>query len=105
MPKPDEAEAEAQKPDLRLPIDAIKAANRGGGTKPLIDHVRKPQGKRRDAGDEPVKEAPGRSRERPGRRPEVAGGEAAPPVQRGRRGPLPKKGSKKQRRSAASSGS
>ncbi len=48
-PKPEAAEAPAQKPDLRLPIDAIKAASRAGGTKPLIDHVRKQQGKRPDA--------------------------------------------------------
>jgi translation initiation factor IF-2 len=41
--KPAPAEAPAQKPDLRLPIDAIKAASRAGGTKPLIDHVRKQQ--------------------------------------------------------------
>ncbi len=46
----------AQKPDLRLPIDAIKAASRGG-SKPLIDHVRKQQGKRRD--EEPRRSAAG----------------------------------------------
>ncbi len=81
-------EAPAQKPDLRLPIDAIKAASRAGGTKPLIDHVRKQQGKRRDTPEDapaapPAKGAP--SRERPGRGREATPGAAAGPVTRGRR--------------------
>jgi len=50
------AEAPAQKPDLRLPMDAIKAASRAGGSKPLIDHVRKQQGKRHT--DEPTTTPP-----------------------------------------------
>ena len=87
QPEPSsEPEVEAQKPDLRLPIDAIKAASRGG-TKPLIDHVRKTQGKRREAGEEPTEARPARpagTRDR-GRR-EMVGGAASPPVQRGRRG-------------------
>ena len=47
-------EVAPQKPDMRLPIDAIRAS-RSGGTKPLIDHVRKSQGKRKD---EPGEAAP-----------------------------------------------
>ncbi len=99
-PLPDVAQPEAtappeevaQKPDLRLPIDAIKAANRGG-TKPLIDHVRKSQGKRRDEGGEPKPATPGRSagpvgagRDRPSRGRAPAADATAPPVQRARRG-------------------
>ncbi|HTM52505.1 MAG TPA: translation initiation factor IF-2 [Pirellulales bacterium] len=57
-PAAETPEVAPQKPDLRLPIDAIKAASRSGGTKPLIDHVRKQQGKRRDGGDEAVAGAP-----------------------------------------------
>jgi translation initiation factor IF-2 len=90
-------EVAAQKPDLRLPIDAIKAANRGG-TKPLIDHVRKSQGKRHPAEETPATGArPPRSggpgtpagaggRERPARGRDMAADATAPPVQRGRRG-------------------
>ena len=59
--------AAPQKPDLRLPIDAIKAASRGGGTKPLIDHVRKHAGQA----------SPATSRPRPGSSP---------------RGPVPPRG-------------
>ncbi len=60
MPEPvAPPEVEAQKPDLRLPIDAIKAANRGGGTKPLIDHVRKTQDKRHQQ-DEQAQPTPAR---------------------------------------------
>jgi len=73
--KAEAPELAPQKPDLRLPIDAIKAANRGGGTKPLIDHVRKQQGKRRDTPDEVA--------------PPAAGGAARPPFGRDR-GPRPK---------------
>ena len=78
----------AQKPDLRLPIDAIKAANRGGGTKPLIDHVRKTQGKRREEAGEPAAPAAGRTgaRPRPARGREMISEPTSPPVQRGRRG-------------------
>jgi translation initiation factor IF-2 len=86
---PAEPQEVAQKPDLRLPIDAIKAASRSGGTKPLIDHVRKTQGKRREA-DEAETGTVARAafpRERPARGKEPVRGEAAaPPVQRGRRG-------------------
>ncbi|MBI3838486.1 MAG: translation initiation factor IF-2 N-terminal domain-containing protein, partial [Planctomycetia bacterium] len=52
-PAAESQEAAPQKPDLRLPIDAIKAASRSGGTKPLIDHVRKTQGKRKETPGEP----------------------------------------------------
>jgi hypothetical protein len=80
-------EQAAQKPDLRLPIDAIKAASRSG-TKPLIDHVRKTQGKRRETHEEtePVRPAarPSFPRERPVRSKEMIGGDVAPPVQRSR---------------------
>jgi translation initiation factor IF-2 len=89
--KPAVAETPAQQPDLRLPIDAIKAAaSRAGGTKPLIDHVRKQQGKRRDAPAqiEEVRPAkPSHPRERVSRMKEMISGEgAAGPVTRGRRG-------------------
>ncbi len=85
-------EAAPQKPDLRLPIDAIKAASRSGGTKPLIDHVRKQQGKRRDIPEAlPAKGLPPKqpySRERPSRQKEMISGEAVgPPLGKGRRGP------------------
>jgi translation initiation factor IF-2 len=83
-------EAPAQKPDLRLPIDAIKAASRAGGTKPLIDHVRKQQGKRRDVPDEPVEGTPGKTafpRERSARPKDMISAEMlGAPVTRGRRG-------------------
>ncbi|HEX3726077.1 MAG TPA: translation initiation factor IF-2, partial [Pirellulales bacterium] len=86
---PETPELAPQKPDLRLPIDAIKAASRAGGTKPLIDHVRKQQGKRHTT-DEPVvapAAKPAFGRERPGRPKEMISGEAAaPPAARGRRG-------------------
>jgi translation initiation factor IF-2 len=94
---PEVSELAPQKPDLRLPMDAIKAANRSGGTNPLIDHVRKQQGKRRDGTDEPA--APGAPakpssfpRERPVRPKEMIGGDqiAAAPAARGRRGPAGK---------------
>jgi translation initiation factor IF-2 len=86
-----------QKPDLRLPMDAIRAASRSGGTKPLIDHVRKQQGKRRDGTDEPVEGAPVKPtspRERPAARPKemISGPAPGPPVARGRRGPPGKPG-------------
>ncbi len=86
-------EIAAQKPDLRLPIDAIKAANRGG-TKPLIDHVRKSQGKRHPTAEPPAGARPARpagaggpvgASGRPARGREVAADATAPPVQRGRR--------------------
>jgi translation initiation factor IF-2 len=79
-----------QKPDLRLPMDVIKAASRSGGTKPLIDHVRKQQGKRH-GGDEVQAEGvpakPASPRDRPSRPKEMISG-AAPltPAARGRRG-------------------
>jgi translation initiation factor IF-2 len=80
---PQQPQEVAQKPDLRLPIDAIKAA-RGSGTKPLIDHVRKQQGKRRDTPDEVVPvEAPPRGvppRARPARPKEMIGGDQIPPA-------------------------
>jgi translation initiation factor IF-2 len=83
-------EAAPQKPDLRLPIDAIKAASRSGGTNPLIDHVRKTQGKRRDTPEPPVEGVPTKTsfpRERPPRVKEMIGGKSLePPVARGRRG-------------------
>jgi translation initiation factor IF-2 len=83
-----------QKPDLRLPVDAIKAASRAGGTNPLIDHVRKSQGKRRP--DEPVEGVKAKAafpRERAPRAPEMIGGDfVAPPAARGRRGPVAKTG-------------
>jgi translation initiation factor IF-2 len=91
---PAEPQEVAQKPDLRLPIDAIKAASKSG-TKPLIDHVRKSQGKRRDAGDEVEEVAPAKPsafpRERPGRAKEPVRSDAAAPPLRGRRGAAPAK--------------
>ncbi|MBI3839794.1 MAG: translation initiation factor IF-2, partial [Planctomycetia bacterium] len=74
------------------PIDAIKAASRSGGTKPLIDHVRKTQGKRKESLDELGGGAPTSKpafpRERPSRVKEMIGGDlVAAPVARGRRGP------------------
>jgi len=84
-----EKEVEAQKPDMRLPIDAIKAANRGG-SKPLIDHVRKTQDKRHQ--EEQTTPKPARGPVPPGGRGERRdrGGAAPPPAEpaapgRGRR--------------------
>ncbi len=84
-----EKEVEAQKPDMRLPIDAIKAANRGG-SKPLIDHVRKTQDKRHQ--EEQTTPKPTRGPVPPGGRGERRdrGGAAPPPAEpaapgRGRR--------------------
>jgi translation initiation factor IF-2 len=92
-PKPAAAEAPAQKPDLRLPIDAIKAASRAGGTKPLIDHVRKQQGKRPQAPgtpEAPEEVKPGKGshgRDRSSRMKEmISEGGQTGPVTRGRRG-------------------
>lgn len=89
--KPAPAEAPAQKPDLRLPIDAIKAASRAGGTKPLIDHVRKQQqGKRSEPPVLPEEVKPakgGHGRDRSSRMKEMISEEGATgPVTRGRRG-------------------
>ncbi|MGD9722825.1 MAG: translation initiation factor IF-2 [Pirellulales bacterium] len=91
-PKPAAEEAPAQKPDLRLPIDAIKAASRAGGTKPLIDHVRKQQDKRRDLPEQPAAEKPakgGHPRDRSSRMKEMISGDTKGPVTRGRRGGHP----------------
>ncbi len=79
-----------QKPDLRLPMDVIKAASRSGGTKPLIDHVRKQQGKRHGGDEVQPEGAPAKPvspRDRPSRPKEMISG-AAPvtPAARGRRG-------------------
>jgi len=80
-------EVAPQKPDLRLPIDAIKAASRAGGTKPLIDHVRKQQDKRRDTPEETQDKPPSSfPRERPSRSKEMISGTEAPAAGRGRRG-------------------
>jgi translation initiation factor IF-2 len=91
MPAPAaEKEVEAQKPDLRLPIDAIKAANRGG-SKPLIDHVRKTQDKRHQEEQTEQQKptrgpaAPGRGERRDRATPAPALAEPAAPG-RGRRG-------------------
>jgi len=88
--KPVEKEVEAQKPDMRLPIDAIKAANRGG-SKPLIDHVRKTQDKRHQE-EQTTPKQPARGPVPPGGRGERRdrGGATPPPVEpaapgRGRR--------------------
>ncbi|REK09502.1 MAG: translation initiation factor IF-2 [Planctomycetota bacterium] len=84
QPEPEpEPEVEAQKPDLRLPMDSIRAAGRGG-SKPLIDHVRKTQGKRRDTGDTEEPQKPTSPRERSRSR-HGSGGDGPTP-QRGRRG-------------------
>ncbi len=88
---PEAPEVAPQKPDLRLPIDAIKAASRSGGTKPLIDHVRKSQGKRKDEPGEAAPAKPAFPRERPPRKEMISGDAAGPPVTRGRRGPVPAK--------------
>jgi translation initiation factor IF-2 len=87
---PEPPEVAPQKPDLRLPIDAIKAASRAGGTKPLIDHVRKQQGKRRDTPEGPIEGAPPAKpsgRERPGRVREMINAELPTSAARGRRPP------------------
>jgi translation initiation factor IF-2 len=95
-PAQESAEVAPQKPDLRLPIDAIKAASRGGGSNPLIDHVRKSQGKRKDTPDQPVDVPPplksGFPRERPQRGKDMAAGGPPAPLTRGRRGGPPKGG-------------
>ncbi len=85
---PEVPEVAPQKPDLRLPIDAIKAASRGG-SKPLIDHVRKSQGKRKETPERPSESAPPLKsafpRER-GRKEMIGGDVAEAPAARGRRG-------------------
>ena len=88
VPPSEPAEMAPQKPDLRLPIDAIKAASRSGGTKPLIDHVRKQQGKRHEPSEgAPAAKPSSFPRDRPTRPKEMIGGDTAgPPVARGRRG-------------------
>ena len=77
--KPKSAEPAPQKPDIRLPLDAIRAGR--AGTKPLLEHVRKQEQKRaaaaankkgprpeRSAGEAPpVSEPPASGRERPRR--------------------------------------
>jgi translation initiation factor IF-2 len=40
MPRPGALEPAAQKPDVKLPLDAIRSA-KAGGAKPLADHMRK----------------------------------------------------------------
>jgi translation initiation factor IF-2 len=70
-------EPEALKPDIKLPIDVIRASKGGSkaGSKPLQDLVRKAEQKREE------------TQATPARRP--AGGQSAPPLgrDRGRRGP------------------
>ena len=42
-------EPAAQKPDVKLPLDAIRSA-KAGGTKPLADHMRKHEDRQQDHG-------------------------------------------------------
>jgi translation initiation factor IF-2 len=81
-PKPAEREVAPQKPDLKLPVDAIRAGR--SGAKPLSEHLRKHEQKRKAEG------RPGGDR----------GGPGAPPIppvslpdeagrERSRRGPRP----------------
>jgi translation initiation factor IF-2 len=80
-PKPAERELAPQKPDLKLPVDAIRAGR--SGAKPLSEHIKKHEQKRKAEG-------------RPGDR----GGPGGPPIpqvppaeetgrERSRRGPRP----------------
>jgi translation initiation factor IF-2 len=46
-------EPAAQKPDVKLPLDAIRSA-KAGGTKPLADHMRKHEQRQQDAGRAPL---------------------------------------------------
>ena len=46
-------EPAAQKPDVKLPLDAIRSA-KAGGTKPLADHMRKHEQRQQDAGRPPL---------------------------------------------------
>jgi len=48
-PRPASQEPAAQKPDVKLPLDAIRSA-KAGGAKPLADHMRKHE-QQRQAGD------------------------------------------------------
>jgi translation initiation factor IF-2 len=48
-PRPGSQEPAAQKPDVKLPLDAIRSA-KAGGAKPLADHMRKHE-QQRQAGD------------------------------------------------------
>lgn len=53
-PPPKAAEPPPQKPDLKLPLDAIRASK--AGTKPLSEHLRKQEQKRKAAGKKGAKE-------------------------------------------------
>jgi translation initiation factor IF-2 len=85
-PKPVEAELAPQKPDLKLPVDAIRAGR--SGAKPLSEHLRKHEQKRKAETRPGAGLAPGRG---------PAGAPAAPPAtpseettrERGRRGARP----------------
>ena len=90
QPSPESGPAELapQKPDLKLPAEAIRASK--AGTKPLSEHLRKHEQKRKDAQTEPGVELPGKptapGRGKVSRRP-LPPSEAAPVSRdRGRRG-------------------
>jgi translation initiation factor IF-2 len=80
QPKQPKAQEPApQKPDIKLPPDAIRAGK--AGTKPLAEHLRKQEEKRKGAAEKktPAKEAAEKTRGEPGFAP-------AQPKERGRRG-------------------
>jgi len=51
-PRPAAQEPAAQKPDVKLPLDAIRSA-KAGGAKPLADHMRKHEQQRQAEGQRP----------------------------------------------------
>ena len=51
-PRPGTQEPAAQKPDVKLPLDAIRSA-KAGGAKPLADHMRKHEQQRQAEGQRP----------------------------------------------------
>ena len=69
-PRPASQEPAAQKPDVKLPLDAIRSA-KAGGAKPLADHMRKHEQQRQTA--EPPLEPGVRPRRQPGK---AGGGQA-----------------------------
>lgn len=75
-PPPKSAEPEPQKPDIKLPIDAIRASKAGGST-PLKDHMRKHEAKRKAEQAAPATPAPGVKGKGPGG---PARGPAPPPL-------------------------
>lgn len=76
---PEHKEPAPQKPDIKLPLDAIRASK--AGAKPLAEHLRKQEEKRRAETQAPTKKPPPKPLE-----PEPSLPTEAPPTSRERRG-------------------